>query len=339
MENSLMFVMYPNKDDDNVTISPRIGSKNAEPTFTSKINLDILPGTTVNDSMLLLKAVCRNCRDYMDIKAAAQPMIYAFGHGARLNSDSPSANLKRHIRYGHFTMDMVAATGTGGVPGKTNAMSGVTMQGAMVRDHDRANLAHAIIGCLALFVIWPLNVLFAGFFKNIKIHVAVSVVIIAFLVVAYALGIYTSGQFNRVCSTLLFLSSAPELTTNIVQRLQDSASDLRFHIPRAHPPYQPPSHSQHIPSPRQNSPPSHASSLNILPPSCPHRRPWTSSLITSTTRYTWLHRRFPHGLHLHHDHPILRPPTRLRIRTREQPQEAGRRGRPNGHVAQERESK
>jgi hypothetical protein len=199
MENSLMFVMYPSSNGSNVTISPRIGSKNAEPTFSSKIDLEVLPGTTVtNDSMLVLRAVCHNCREFLDAKAAAQPMMYAFGNGANLMSDSRSAGLKRHVRYGHFNMDMLAATGAGGVPANTTAMNGVTLEGGLVRDHDRANLAHAIIGCIALFVIWPLNVLFAGFFKNIKIHIGVSVVIMAFLVVAYALGISTSAQFNRV---------------------------------------------------------------------------------------------------------------------------------------------
>jgi hypothetical protein len=203
MKNSLMFVMYANQRADNVTISPRIGSKNAEPVFTNKVNLEILPGTKVdgNDSMMVARAVCRNCRPFFNVKETKQSMMYAFGHGG-LFSNSPSANLKRHIRYGHFTMDMVAATGTSGVPAKSNAMSGVTEIGDMVRDHDRANLAHAIIGCLALFVIWPLNVLFAGFFKNIRIHVGISVVIMVFLVVAYALGISTSAQFNRVSSHL-----------------------------------------------------------------------------------------------------------------------------------------
>lgn len=215
MENSLMFVMYPNDNGDNVTISPRIGNKNAEPTFSSKIDLDVLPGTTVNDSMLALRAVCHNCRDFFDIKATAQPMMYAFGPGAELYSNSASADLKRHIRYGHFEMDMVAATGTGGVPANSRAINGVTFQGAMVRDHDRANLAHAIIGCIALFVIWPLNVLFAGFFKNIRIHVGVSVVIMALLIVAYALGISTSAEFNRV--SLALPHWQPILTTRTVQ--------------------------------------------------------------------------------------------------------------------------
>jgi xanthine/uracil permease len=102
-------------------------------------------------------------------------------------------------------MDMTSATGIGGVPAKSNVSSGITLKGGMVRDHDRANLAHAIIGCLALFVIWPLNVLFAGFFKNIRIHIGVTIVIMAFLVIAYALGIATSAQFNRVSLTPLHL--------------------------------------------------------------------------------------------------------------------------------------
>ncbi|KAF1915846.1 hypothetical protein BDU57DRAFT_515613 [Ampelomyces quisqualis] len=238
MEDSLMFVMYPSETGDNVTISPRIGSKNAEPTFSSKVNLEVLPGTTVTDSMLLLKAVCHNCRDLMDIEATAQPMIYAFGHGTRLYSNSPAANLKRHIRYGHFAMDMTTATGIGGVPAKSNVSSGITLKGPMVRDHDRANLAHAIIGSLALFVIWPLNVLFAGFFKNIRIHVGVTVVIMAFLTVAYALGISTSAQFNRSKDfktphqIVAFLALTPIVLISILP--MPNISRLHAYIPRLH---------------------------------------------------------------------------------------------------------
>jgi hypothetical protein len=225
MEDSLMFVMYPNNNGDNVTISPRIGSKHAEPTFSSKIDLDVLPGTTVtNDSMLVLRAVCHNCRDFLDTRATAQPMMYAFGNGANLMSNSRSAGLKRHVRYGQFNMDMVAATGAGGVPANSSAMNGVTLGGAMVRDHDRANLAHAIIGCIALFIIWPLNVLFAGFFKNIRIHIGVSVVIMSFLIVAYALGISTSTQFNRVSFTPLYLQSVLTISSPKTSRLHIKSS-------------------------------------------------------------------------------------------------------------------
>lgn len=130
-------------------------------------------------------------------------MIYAFGPGYSLMSNSPSANLKRHFNYGQFTMNMLAATGTGGVPAQSSASNGVKATQVLTRDHDRANRAHAVLGCLALFVLWPLSVLVAGFLKNIRYHIGVSVVIIAFLIVSYALGISTSAQFNRVRLSIL----------------------------------------------------------------------------------------------------------------------------------------
>lgn len=150
--------------------------------------------------MLILRARCGNCRSFIDTEATAHPMIFAFGQAQNLQSNSPSADLKRHIRFGHFTMDMSTATGAGGVPVKSNALNGVSMVGEMTRDHDRANLAHAVIGCLALFILWPLNMLIVCLFKNIKIHVILSVIIMIFLIVSYTLGGITSAEYNRVSS-------------------------------------------------------------------------------------------------------------------------------------------
>lgn len=186
-----------------VTISPRTADGHSEPSFTSKPQISLLNGTRVtDDGMFVLRARCSDCRvwqgGFLDAKNTAHPMLYAFGPGNRLQSNDVNAPLHRHIRYGKFTMNMVAATGEGAVPANTTASNGVQMVGGMTRDHDRANLAHAVMGCLALFVFWPLNVIFAGFFRNIKIHVGVSVFIMVFLVSAYGLGISTSSEYNRV---------------------------------------------------------------------------------------------------------------------------------------------
>lgn len=148
--------------------------------------------------MLILNARCSNCRDYIDTKSATQRMIYAFGDGQNVQSNSLSAPLQRHVRYGFFTMNMLTATGPGGVPQKSSALNGVEIDGEMVRDHDRANLAHGVLGCLALLIFWPLNVLVTTIFKNIKIHVVFSVLIMIFIIVSYALGGSISGQYNRV---------------------------------------------------------------------------------------------------------------------------------------------
>ena len=185
-----------------VTVSPRLADGNSEPSPFENTQLEILPGTTVTDEMFVVKAVCRSCRawpgDFLNTKERAYPMIYAFGPGNRIQSDSLNAPLKRHFKYGHFTMDMVAATGKGGVPAPRTELKGVELQGDMTRDHDRANLAHAVMGCLAIFLFWPINVVVAGFFKKIKIHIVISVFTMVFLVISYGLGIATSGEYNRV---------------------------------------------------------------------------------------------------------------------------------------------
>ena len=182
-----------------VTVSPRLGSHASEPTFAPSINLSLLPGTSITSSKLIMRARCSNCRAYVDAEASAQRMIYAFGHGQNLMDDSPAANLERHIRYGTFSMDMRTATGAGGVPPESKAANGVGVLGEMVRDHDRANTAHAVVGCVALFVLWPVNMLAVAFFNNVRIHGGVSVLVFVCLGVSFGLGGVVSGEFNRVC--------------------------------------------------------------------------------------------------------------------------------------------
>ncbi|KAF1957845.1 CBD9-like protein [Byssothecium circinans] len=249
MKDALMFVLYANEKGDNITVSPRIATGHSEPTFSSDIKLAVLPGSGIIDEMFVLKANCRSCRvwpnNFLNTESTAQPMIYAFGPGNRLNSNSPNAPLKRHFKYGKFTMDMRQATSTSGngkgeVPSPSSSLSGVALQGEMHRDHDRKNLAHAILGCLALFVLWPINVLIAGFLRNIKIHVGFSVGIMVFLVISYALGIATSGQFNRSKSfnsphqIFAFIALAPILLLSLLPA--KPLATLRPWIPRLHTP-------------------------------------------------------------------------------------------------------
>ncbi|KAF2004014.1 iron reductase domain protein [Amniculicola lignicola CBS 123094] len=205
MKEALMLVMYLSSNGKNVTISPRLSSGHVEPSYAKDIQLETLPGTSISDEMFVLKAICRSCLvwpgSYIDVNSTAYPMIYAFGPGHSLQSNSPSAPLRRHVRYGKFSMDMKAAVGgpggEGNVPAASKVGAGVVMQGGIKKDKDRMNRAHSVIGCLAVFVLWPINVVLAGFFRKIGIHVGFSGVLMAFLVVAYGLGIATSGQFNR----------------------------------------------------------------------------------------------------------------------------------------------
>jgi len=111
-------------------------------------------------------------------------------------------------------MDLVAATGESGVPEPSSQQKGVVQLGGMKRDHDRANLAHAVIGCLALFVLWPLNTIITGCIRRTSVQLYFALIIVAFMVTSYGLGIATSAQFNRVSPTLLPLFSD---NTNVVE--------------------------------------------------------------------------------------------------------------------------
>ncbi|KAF2201162.1 CBD9-like protein [Delitschia confertaspora ATCC 74209] len=201
MSGSLMLVMYLSKDSKNISISPRIATSHSEPTFAPSINLTTLPGTGIVDDMFVLKAVCHNCKSWssgsLPENSNEAPMIYAFGPGSKLQSDSKSAPLKRHYKYGRFTMDMVAARGASGIPEPLAENRGVKVLGTMKRDHDRANLAHAVLGCIALFMLWPINTFMAGFVRRKGIQMGFSVFLMVFMAMSYGLGISVSRQYNH----------------------------------------------------------------------------------------------------------------------------------------------
>jgi hypothetical protein len=69
---------------------------------------------------------------------------YAFGPTNNpVSSDPLSADLTQHSTYGKFTMDMIQATGMGGVPVAVSSMSGVTLIGnQFIEDGDDASITH-----------------------------------------------------------------------------------------------------------------------------------------------------------------------------------------------------
>lgn len=223
MENSLMFIMYPSARGDGAVFSPRSGSKNAEPSWDPSVSFHFLNKTSIDDDMMTVRVKCADCIGGLGSDPSSVPMMYAFGPGSALYSNELDAGLKRHVRYGHFTMDLVAASGqNGGVPGKSDANSGVTMVGEMVKDRDYRGIVHAVLGCLALFVIWPINVLIAGFIKSRRWHVGVSILVFVFLIVAFAVGGALSPQYNRVSRPILLTSLAVLILTWICSRNRSS---------------------------------------------------------------------------------------------------------------------
>ena len=95
-------------------------------------------------------------------------------------------------------MDMVQATGPGGVPVPSNTTSGAALAGSPSVDSDRASPGHGFIMAFVALILIPLDVIIIGLFKWSKLHIFTSSLTIFLVATAMGLGIYVSTEYNRV---------------------------------------------------------------------------------------------------------------------------------------------
>jgi hypothetical protein len=153
MANSLMIIAYPTSNGTYVTVSPRLGTGHTEPEVAPNVTVELLTGTGVlpqdSNNTLTVNARCINCRSWsggsIDVTSKAQNMIFAYGPWVG-NPDSVNANLRFHETEGVFTMDMIKATGPGGVPDITATNEGAT-EISITDTHDFKSPAHGKFLC------------------------------------------------------------------------------------------------------------------------------------------------------------------------------------------------
>ncbi|KAK3353234.1 hypothetical protein B0T25DRAFT_206131 [Lasiosphaeria hispida] len=167
MANSLILVMYSAADTRRITVSPRFTTGNTEPVFSPSVKLTIHGTSAIRSFDMIVNATCHGCRSWatgsIDAKSTTQPMIFANGPGIPLNSDDPAAGIRRHIGYGRFNMDMVRATGAGGIGTPSNATVGAALVGdGIYHVNNKAATAHGVVFVIAALIIAPFDSLVAG---------------------------------------------------------------------------------------------------------------------------------------------------------------------------------
>ncbi|TGJ79066.1 hypothetical protein E0Z10_g9690 [Xylaria hypoxylon] len=205
--NPLVLMAYPSASGHNVTISPRRCYGHSEPVYDSEIDVKALPGTGLfNDTTYVFNGVCSNCRSWsrdgkIDISSTAQEMVYAMGPSADTRSDNPRESVKVHSSYGSFAMDLVHATGTGGVP-VIPASENVTSVGAVQRltktgYADKKAILHAVFMILAFVGIWPFGILVLRVGGSVRWHAINQVVAFGLVLIGAILGFVISTSYNR----------------------------------------------------------------------------------------------------------------------------------------------
>ena len=226
MAGSLLFVMYTSADGKNVTISPRLGTGHVMPLYTGNVGYSLLAGSgIINDTLgsnMVANVRCTNCRKWaggsVDVTSKNQPMLYAVGGPDDvLMTNDYTATIHQHNGYGQFTLDMVAATGAGGIPSDTNVQTGVSHENDQ-GGHGPGSALHALFMCGTFIVLFPAGYLFLRIFERVWIHIALQSFGLFVTLLGAASGIALSIKNNIVSLSDSFMSQrAPLLTSPFSQ--------------------------------------------------------------------------------------------------------------------------
>ena len=197
-----MFMAYADSTGKNVTVSPRLASSHVEPSYTSNVTISVLPGSGIANGNITVHAMCNNCRAWkggsVDATNTAAHFIFASGPDGSINSNSGSADIKRHSTYGSFTMDLTKAVGAAGIPIAIFADTSGVNQTSEKADHDFSAALHACLMIFAFVGLLPMGLLILRILKSPKWHGFNQALAVVLALIGVALGIYAGTMYNRV---------------------------------------------------------------------------------------------------------------------------------------------
>jgi hypothetical protein len=161
MDDTLMLMVYADSTGKNVTVSPRLSYGHTEPSYTKNVTIAVQPGSGISNGNMTVNAICSNCRSWkggsIDPTNPTAKFIFAIGPDGSINSNSESANIKRHSTYGAFTMDLTKAVGAAQIPIIATSDSSGTIQTQDQTDHDFSprNQHISLFPTLSSLSYWP----------------------------------------------------------------------------------------------------------------------------------------------------------------------------------------
>jgi uncharacterized membrane protein YfcA len=114
-----------------------------------------------------------------------------------MQSDDKEAGMGRHIEWGHFTMDMAQATGTGGLPTNLTSNSGAVSLSDPKADHDWGIISHMAFMLIAFVVLFPMGYLLLRYADSVKYHWWMQSTAICAVAIGVVTGINESKLYNK----------------------------------------------------------------------------------------------------------------------------------------------
>ena len=117
MSGANIFMLYSD-GNGGVTVSPRLGQGNRQPTYSSSsaTSITVLSGSySKSDGSMLANIRCDGCISWsggsMDPTSTSSSWIWAIKAGSSIDSTSLSENLPQHDSMGNFNVDLTKGTG------------------------------------------------------------------------------------------------------------------------------------------------------------------------------------------------------------------------------------
>ncbi|KAG4416644.1 hypothetical protein IFR04_010224 [Cadophora malorum] len=172
MSGSNIFMVYANAAGNNVTVSPRLGVGDREPTTSgSTSQITLLSGSGISNGQMVANIRCSNCNSWsggsMSLTDAGSSWIWAYRTGAAVSSDSTSVTLREHSSYGTTSFNLQQAAGGNSAnpfattvatttPGTSTGSTGSSDSGNAQTFND-VRMAHAILAPIAFVLFYPLG--------------------------------------------------------------------------------------------------------------------------------------------------------------------------------------
>jgi hypothetical protein len=190
-------------------------SPTSEPVYHPDVTITLDSSSSITDDYMTVNGTCHNCRSWsggsLATSSREQQFIFALGPGLDLSTNDLSASLRRHVGYGFFALDMVAATGANYVGFPSNAMDAMSGTGlAVIDDHDNKSLTHAILFVMLAIGVVPVDSIVAGMLRRWPmVHIFTSIAVVGFMIGGLVTGVEISKLYLAVsihsfrCSVLL----------------------------------------------------------------------------------------------------------------------------------------
>ncbi|KAF1931202.1 iron reductase domain protein [Didymella exigua CBS 183.55] len=210
MTNSDMFIMYTD-GNGNVTLSPRYSSGESQPQYDGDLDVELLSGSGVANSVMTANFRCGKCArsGSTSFSSSSGQWVHGRKSGAALDSTDVKARISQHDAADSFTWSYSNAVGgssTNPFMATDTVVSGTTPVSSGSDDTSmRSNiiLVHGIFASLAFIVFFPIGAIIirlGKFNNNVMIHVSTQIFSWLLFIAASGLGLYygiTGDEMNE----------------------------------------------------------------------------------------------------------------------------------------------